>query len=114
MTKDEAREAIAKEFIESFYEWLDDLKLPEKEYWGKGYDRRPKEGVVIKDNLTGVVKFQSSIFSGRWLMNWKKLGYTLDVLLDLERDGFLSHQHYWNRYKRVCWKSKVFQMWCKC
>lgn len=99
MTVAEAKERITTEFIEAFYEWLDDLKLPIDEYWKKGYTSRPREDVVVKDNLQGIVRFQKNIFCGRWLKHWKEFGFTYYILTELEKEGFLSHQQYWNRYK---------------
>lgn len=98
MTVAEAKEKITAEFIGKFYKWLHDLnELSEKEYWDEGYNIRPLK--AMKDNQKSLIYFQSSIFSGRWITKWKQLGYDNDILLKLEAEGFLSHQHYWNRYK---------------
>lgn len=95
----EAKERIAKEFIEGFYQWLEDEKtMPDREYakkygWGKG-EEHPK------DNFNGVKVYLEYIFNGRWIQNWEKAGYDKYVICRLQHEGFLSRKEYTN------WKSR--------
>lgn len=91
----EARVRIAQEFMDKFYEWLDDLdKMPDYEYGRKyGWQKSQK---AIKDNLKGVTTFQKYIFSGRWLPQWERAGYDKSDIWELSREKFLSNVEYSN------------------
>ena len=97
--KEEAKAKISEEFINRFYEWLDDEKnLPDYEY-GKKYGwSKSKE--LHKDNLKAVEAFQKYIFCAFWMVDrWESFGYDRHVIWELTNDKFLSEQiRKWKTY----------------
>ena len=109
MTTAEAKAKIKKEFIERFYQWLDDEKnLSPNDYgWKYGWQ---KGDVLHQDNLKSVMTFQKYMFSGRWLPDWEKAGYDSRIIWDLNKEGFLSYQMYSNWMARNTGKTDFFFM----
>lgn len=105
-----ARTEIAKEFIETFHEWLKDVtELTESEYWAtRKYDLRPADGADIKDNQKWLLWFQKNVYSGRWLPHWELAGYDKQVIWALHRDGFLSYQWYSNALARATGRTDFY------
>lgn len=104
MTTTEAREAIKKEFMDGFYEWLkDEAEMPDDEYgrkygWGKGTTKH-------KDNFDGVKVYMEYVFAGRYLPGWERAGYSREVIYELHREGFLSYKWYQSYQARIRGKS---------
>lgn len=95
MTAQEARQAITREFINGFHEWLKDEKeMPDSEYgrkygWGKGT-------VLHTDNYKSFTVYIDNFFGGRYLPGWVRQGYDREVIWELQREGFLSYKSYTN------------------
>ena len=104
MTTMEAKERIGQELLDSFREWLRDYdEMPDFEFgqkygWGKGQNK-PKE------NFEGLKRFMDLIFGGRWLPHWVKEGYPREVIIDLNREKWLSYQEYSNWRARATGKT---------
>ena len=91
----EARWRISKEFIEGFYQWIDDEKtMPDREY-AKKYGCGKGE-IQHEDNFKGVKVYLEFIFNGRWLKDWEKAGYDKHVIWRLKDKGFLRLKEYSN------------------
>lgn len=113
MTGLEAKKAISKEFMEKYYEFVEDVRTkPENDRdfaWKYGYvltaNIKDRFG---KDNQTNLVFFQKYIFSGRWLPEWEKIGYAKEIIWQLHRDGFLSYQMYSNWNARASGKTNFY------
>ena len=107
MTTAEAREAIKKEFMDGFYEWLkDEAEMPEEEYgrkygWGKGAE-------LHKDNFDSVKVYMEYIFAGRYLPGWERAGYSKEIIWELHHDGFLSYKWYQSYQARIRGKSDFY------
>jgi len=105
----EAKLKIAKEFIGKYTEWLGDYnnpELPDKEYgkkygWGRG-------ALEMKDTQKSMLWFQSHIFSGKYIWQWKKDGIELQTLVGLHRDGFLSYDFYSSHRARMLGKTDFY------
>ena len=100
MTTAEAREKIKKEWIDGFYEWLDDeanmedMEFGKKYGWLKGQTRH-------KDNWEGAKKYLQYFFAGRYLPNWEKAGYERRAIWGLYEEGWLSYTLYSNSRARA-------------
>lgn len=97
----DAKQMIKKEFMDRYYQWLEDYKsLPDDDYgWKYGWQKNHNKP-IMKDNQQSVVIFQKYIFSGRWMPDWVKAGYNSSDLWKLRDDGFLSAQYYWGSGRR--------------
>ena len=106
MTIAEAREAIKKEFMDGYYEWLkDEAEMPEDEYgrkygWGKGETH--------KDNFDSVKVYMEYFFAGRYLPGWERAGYSKEVIRELHSEGFLSYKWYQSYQARIRGKSDFY------
>lgn len=94
MDTKEAKMIIAKEFIVKYLEWLrdyNDTELADKDYgWKYGWRR----GAVaeMKDTQKSMLWFLGHIYRGRYIQGWKKEhGFDLQLLVALNREGFLSY-----------------------
>lgn len=98
----EAKMQIAQDFINQYYGFLNDIKTMESKDFGRKYGWQLESIKAStgngKDNQKSLIKFQSLIYSGHWLPEWVRLGYSKQVIWDLNRAGFLSYQMYsnWN------------------
>ena len=91
----EIKLSIGKDFINKYIEWLNDHNNPEmtdRDYgWKYGWGRGASE---MKDTQKSMLWFQSHVFSGRYISDWKKeFGIELRTLVELHRDGFLSYDY---------------------
>lgn len=111
MTRDEAKKAIAKEFIDKFQEWLADYnnaELAGGDYGRKyGYDRSAQTQ-EMKDTQTNLLWFQSNIYSGKFIGGWERTGYSRAVIYELHQIGFLSYQYYSNWQARQTGRSDYY------
>ena len=104
MTTAEAREAIKKELIEGFREWLrDEAEMPDDEYsrkygWGKGKE-------LHKDNFESLKVYMEYFFAGRYLPGWVRAGYSKEIIYELHQEGFLSYKWYQSYQARIRGKS---------
>ena len=92
MTIQDAKEAIKKEFIERYNQWLSDrTELSDQEY-GKKYGWQKSERLMsLKDNLTAVAFFQKYIFCGKTVDGWERSGIDKKAIWALAgQDGWLS------------------------
>ena len=109
MTATEAREKIISEFINGYYEWLEDVKAVEGKEWReifnseyfKKYPMTPADGdnvASVKDNQKWLVWYHRNIFNGRWLKDWEKEGFEKQTIWALRAEGFLFVSEYsnWN------------------
>ena len=90
-----AKERIKEEYIDKFYEWLDDeLHMEDIEYGRKyGYCKGKK---LHTDCVTSIISFQKYIFSGRTEKGWVDAGYAKEDIWALAKEGFLSR---WENFK---------------
>ena len=98
---DEAKEALArieKEFIDRYYEWLDDIDNMNDHDFGWKYGFCKRKDIVVKDNIAGVTRFQKYGWQGRWMPDWEKAGFDKYVLWELVKKGSLSCKEYFNSY----------------
>lgn len=99
MTAAEAKVKISEEFMNKFYEWLEDEKnLSDHDFgWKYGWCK-PKK--LHKDNLKAVTAFQTYIFcSYRNNEQWEKAGYERRVIWELCHESFLSEKmEKWHTY----------------
>jgi HSP90 family molecular chaperone len=105
---EEAKAQISKEFIDKFYEFLEDVKTMDVIHVG---EFGKKYGILLrdeaarvkhsKDTQTNLLWFQSNIFSGRWSQAWEKVGYDRQVIYELHKAGFLSLQEYYSSMARA-------------
>lgn len=105
----DAKERIKKEYMDAYYEWLEDrFKLSDNEY-GRKYGWGKSESVMkLKDSIKAVIVFQKYIFTGRWLPAWEKVGYNRSDIWRLHREGFLSYQMYSNWNARATNRTDFF------
>ena len=95
MTTIEAKEKISKELMDSFREWIRDWdEMPDFDFgqkygWRKGQNRP-------KWTFDGLKHFMDLVFGGRWLPYWVKAGYPREVIIELNREKWLSYQEYTN------------------
>ena len=105
----EAKMQIAKEFISKYTEWLNDYNNPEmleREY-GKKYGWG-KDTVEMKDTQKSMLWFQSHVFSGKYISNWKNDGIDLPTLVELHRSGFLSYDYCSSHRARMLGKTDFY------
>lgn len=104
----EAKVKISKEFIDRFYEFIEDVKTMDVTHPGEfskkyGFLGRDESFKVkhSKNTQTNLLWFQSNVFSGRWSQAWEKAGYDRRVIWELHRSGFLSLDEYFNGTARA-------------
>lgn len=106
MTTTEAIKKIEQEFINKFYEFINDVNTMEE----RNRDFSMKYGYYLndamkskhgKDTQSNMLWFQSHIFSGKWLPEWIKAGFEKEIIWELSRIGFLSYNYYCNWNARV-------------
>lgn len=101
MTVTETKERIEREFMQNYYEWLKDVnEMPDRDFTDKytiGKSQEEKGG--LKDNQKAVICFQRR-FGEKRLTTYERNGYDSDDLLELSRQGFLTHKYYWGRQAR--------------
>lgn len=93
MTATEAREKISKEFIDSYYEFLEDLNTLDVQAFGRKYGIGYSDKTPKTDCVRAVMNFQKYVFAGRYINAWEKVGYDKQIIWELHRDGFLSHDY---------------------
>lgn len=102
MTASEAKQRIKEEFMQKYYEWLNDyVNLSNHDYgWKYGWQ---KNGKQYKDNQSSVIVFVKYMFSAfRTDDEWEKAGYEREVIHQLNREGFLSDTtRRWVRYRYI-------------
>lgn len=105
----EAKLRIATEFIAKYREWLDDYNNPEISDrdlgWKYGW-RRSAE--TLKDTQKTMLWFQGHIFSGKYILQWKKDGIDLQTLVELNRSGFLSYDFCSSHRARMLGKTDFY------
>jgi len=108
----EAKMQIAKDFINKYYAFLDDIKTMESREFGRKYGwglesikNSTKNG---KDTQKSLIKFQSLIYSGHWLPEWEREGYPKQLIWDLNKAGFLSYQMYSNCNARATGRTDFY------
>ena len=102
----EAKLKIASEFIAKYLEWLNDHNNPEmsdRDYgqkygWGKHAE-------PMKDTQKSMLWFQTHIFSGKYLHQWKQDGINP---FELYRAGFLSYDCCTSHKARMLGKTDFF------
>lgn len=111
----EAKAQISKEFIDRFYEFIEDVKTMDVTHvgeFGKKYGILLRDESVrvkhSKDTQTNLLWFQSNIFSGRWSQAWEKAGYDRRVIWELHSSGFLSLQEYYNGTARATGRTAFY------
>ena len=112
----EAKAMIEKEFIDRFYEFIQDVKTMDTLTAGAEFSKKyglfgRDESFKInhsKDTQKNLLWFQANIFSGRWETNWKKAGYDPRTIWLLHRDGFLSLQEYSNGMARATGRTSFY------
>lgn len=110
---DAAKEAIAKEFIDSYYEFLEEVRSGKSQTieFGRKYGfTLTDEGVKdrSKDSAKTLVWFQSRVFSGRWLQDWEAVGYSRYLIWELYKQGFLSNKEYYNWNARATGRTSFY------
>lgn len=108
-----AKEAIASEFINSYYDFLGEVRngYSQTMEFGKKYGfTLTDEGVEThsKDSLKNLAWYQSRVFSGRWLQDWEAVGYNRFLIWELARQGFLSEKEYSNWNARATGRTSFF------
>lgn len=87
----EAKMKIAKEFIAKYLEWLSDhnnAEMSAHEYGKKyGWGRFAEQ---VKDTQKSMLWFQSHVFSGKYVRQWREEGIEP---FELHRAGFLSYDY---------------------
>ena len=107
MTIEEARKKIEQEFIDRYYEFLEDMKNTKEEdkEFGRKYGFYFVDAERIKkyrkDNQTTLMYFQREVFCGRWSQKWNAEGIDNRTLWALKESGFLSYKYYCNRNARA-------------
>lgn len=102
----DAKMRIAKEFIGKYIEWLNDHNNPElsdRDYgrkygWGKHTE-------PFKDTQKAMLWFQSHVFSGKYLNQWKAEGINP---FELHKAGFLSYDYCTSHRARMLGKTDFF------
>lgn len=89
MTINEAKMAIASEFIGKYREFLVDLETLDAKEQGRKYGY--SFNIECKDTQKTMLSFQKYVFSGRWLPAWVKAGFDKKMIWELHRIGFLAH-----------------------
>ena len=109
MTLEEAKKKISEEFMQRYYQFINDLTEMENLDFGRKYgfwipdEFKDKH---LKDNQSNIIYFQKNVFSGRWLPIWEKEGFNWsEHLLPMIREGFLSQQQYSNYMARATGKT---------
>lgn len=116
MTFDEAKAKIEKEFIDRYYEFLEDVNTMDlmdlsRNGFGWKYGILGGENFKAlhgKDTQKNMLWFQTHIFSGRWSYAWEEAGYDRKMIWALHRDGFLSLQYYTNGRARATGKTDFY------
>ena len=99
-----ARGKITAEFIDRYYEFLNDVPNGNTRDFGWKYGiMLTDEGIKnhTKDTMKNFLWYQQKIFAGRWLPKWIEAGYTKQVIWALHNEGFLSYQMYSNHMARA-------------
>lgn len=91
MTINEAKMAIASEFISKYREFLSDLETLDDKEQGRKYGY--SFNIESKDIQKTMLTFQQYVFSGRYLPGWVKAGFDKQMIWELHRIGFLSHDY---------------------
>lgn len=98
MTTAEAKEAIKKEFMDRYEEWMRDRFDLDDWSYGRKYGWQKSEKLMtLKDNLTAIVFFQKYIFSGKTQEGWERSGIDRKAVWALSgTEGWLSRSegHY--------------------
>lgn len=106
-----AKEAIGKEFLQRFDEFLHDVPNGESRDFGKKYGfTLTQEGIEEhkKDTIKNLMWFQSRVFSGRYLPDWERQGFNRYVIWDLANQGFLSNQEFSNYQARATGRTSFY------
>lgn len=97
MNNEEAKAKIMSEFMDRYYQWMEDrFDLDDNDY-GRKYGWQKSEKLMkLKDNLTAVTMFQKYIFSGKTESGWNKSGIDSRTVWSLACEGWLSRSegHY--------------------
>ena len=105
----EAKLKIATEFINKYCEWLNDYNNPEmsdSQYgWKYGWLRSAE---TVKDTQKSLLWFQSHVFCGKYIQQWQKDGIDLQMLVALNRSGFLSYDFCSSSHARVMGKTDFY------
>ena len=100
MTTQEARQTIAREFIEGYYEWLKDEQEMTKYEYGRKYGWG-KAAEPHNDSYKSFTVYIDYMFGGRFLPGWVRQGYDSKVIWGLKDEGFLSYKFYSNSDARM-------------
>lgn len=96
----EAKEAIKKEFMSRYEQWMLDRNDLDDYAYGRKYGWQKSEKLMsLKDNLTAVAFFQKYIFCGKTWEGWERLGIDRKAVWALAgQEGWLSVNE--GHYKR--------------
>ena len=109
MTAAEAKIKLTKEWIDGYYEWLQDYKdMPEQEYAQKYGWLKRKDLPERKDNWESVKVYLEYIFNGRYIQYWERAGYDRRSIWSLYEEGFLSYKLYSNWNARASGRTEWF------
>ena len=114
MTIEEARKKIEQEFIDRYYQFLEDMRAtkPDDREFGKKYGfffvdpERVKK--FSKDNQATLLYFQTNVFNGRWAQKWNAEGIDNSTLWSLKQSGFLSYSYYSNWNARATGRQEFY------
>lgn len=108
---EDAKQKIADEFISKYYEFLADVPNGESNDFGWKYGFKfTDEGKAdhSKDTIKNLCWFQSRVFSGRFIPEWEKAGYSKYTIWELSNQGFLSWQEYSNWQARATGRTSFY------
>lgn len=102
----DAKMYIANDFISKYIEWLNDHNNPEMS--DRDYGRKygwGKHTEPFKDTQKTMLWFQSHVFSGKYLNQWKAEGINP---FELHKAGFLSYDYCTSHRARMLGKTDFF------
>ena len=110
MTTEEARVKIEQEFINKFYEFISDAnekEINDRDFgWKYGYVlTETTKKKFSKDTQSNLMWFQSHIFCGKYLQQWKEDGINP---IELHRIGFLSYDYCSSHKARMLRKTDFY------
>lgn len=107
----EAKERITQEFVNKYYEFLEDVPNGGSKEFGKKYGiLLTDEGIAHhkKDTMKNFLWYQQNIFTGRYIHGWEEAGYSKCVIWDLYHDGFFAYTYYSNYRARSTGRSEWY------
>ena len=110
MTIEETRVKIEQEFMNRFYEFINDVnekEINDRDFgWKYGYVlTESMKKKFSKGTQSNLMWFQSHIFSGKYLQQWKADGINP---IELHRIGFLSYDYCSSHKARMLGKTDFY------